>query len=199
MNISILKSTAILLLCTLCYSSCTERVIAPDDYGIFAAENDSTVVMNGVIDSDTPQHWENYIAAYPNTLHIIMEDCPGSMDDAANLVLGKDVYNDFLSIHLPANAEIASGAVDFFLAGAVRTREAGSKIGVHAWSTTFSSATDYPNDHEEHQPYIDYYVDIGFSQSEAENFYFFTINAAPANGMHWMTDEEIATYNMLTP
>jgi len=100
---------------------------------------------------------------------------------------------------LPADAVIASGAVDLFLAGTTRTRAAGSKIGVHSWSDGGSKeATDFPVGHANHQPYIDYYKEMGFSQADAEAFYYFTINTAKASDIHWMTDEEIEQYKLLT-
>ena len=60
-------------------------------------------------------------------------------------------------------------------------------------------ATDFPNDHENHKPYIDYYIEMGFSPSETEAFYFFTIHAAKADDIHWMTEEEIVQYRLLKP
>ncbi len=96
------------------------------------------------------------------------------------------------------NAEIASGGVDFFLAGVKRTRGKNTKIGVHSWGGDGESATDYPRGHANHLPYIKYYVLIGFTQKQAEDFYYFTIYAAPANGIHWMTEAEIKKYNMIT-
>jgi len=178
-------------------SSC-DKEISSTDFGIFSAQNDSTVVMNGVIDSNTPQYWENYIATFPHTNQMIMQDCPGSDDDESNLQAARKVRQQNLSIHLPANAEIASGAVDFFLAGTSRTRETGSKIGVHSWSDGENDATAFPVGHENHLPYIEYYQEMGFSQTEAKRFYYFTIQAAPAADIHWMTDTEIDEYGLLT-
>jgi len=40
---------------------------------------------------------------------------------------------------------------------------------------------------------------VGFSQQAAENFYYFTIHAATADNIHWMTEAEIAKYKMLSP
>lgn len=181
------------------FTSCgKDNDIAPTEYGIFSSQDETTAIIDGVIDSDTPTHWDNFIAAFPNTNELIMKDCPGSTDDAANLKASRKIRQQGVAIHLPADAEIASGAVDLFLAGITRTREAGSKIGVHSWSDRKNSATDFPEGHEEHQIYIDYYLEMGFSQNEAEAFYYFTINAASADDMHWMTDSEIEKYGLLT-
>lgn len=180
-------------------SSCKKENIAATDYGIFSSQNESTVIMNGLINSKTPQYWENYIAAFPNTNTMIMKDCPGSEDDEANLNASRKIRNQGITIHLPADAEIASGAVDMFLAGTTRTREDGSQIGVHSWSDGSSDATAFPVGHANHLPYIDYYKEMGFSQTDAEAFYYFTINAATAANIHWMTDAEIEQYKLLTP
>lgn len=181
-------------------SSCKVEKILATDYGIFSAQDADIAIMDGVIDSNTPIHWENFIAANPNTAKLIMKDCPGSDDDEANLEAARKIRQQGLTIHLPADAIIASGAVDLFLAGTTRTRAAGSKIGVHSWADGRNNeATDFPVGDDNHQPYIDYYIEMGFSQTDAASFYYFTINAAKAADIHWMTEAEIMQYKLLTP
>ena len=180
------------------FNSCKkDDDIASTDYGIFSSQDANTAIMNGIIGSNTPEHWDNFIAAFPSTNKIIMKDCPGSEDDTANLQAARKIRNSNLTIHLPADAEIASGAVDLFLAGTTRTRESGSKVGVHSWSDGSNDATAFPVGHANHQPYIDYYKEMGFSQEDAEAFYYFTIDAATASSIHWMTDAEIEEFKLL--
>ncbi len=187
------------LLGSLTFSSCKDKNnVASTDYGIFSSQDANTAIMNGVIRSNTPTHWDNFITAYPSTNNLIMKNCPGSEDDEANLVASRKIRNNNINIHLPSDAEIASGAVDMFLAGVQRTRDAGSKIGVHSWSDGNNDATAFPVGHAYHLPYIEYYQEMGFSQADAEAFYYFTINAATASDIHWMTDEEISQYKLLT-
>ncbi len=187
-----------LFLISFVFTNCNTENIEVDDYGIFSSQDEETVIINGLIDSDLPQYWDNYIAAFPNTNQMIMKDCPGSTDDIANWEAGRKIHAQGIAIHLPADAIIASGAVDLFLSGTTRTREAGSQLGVHAWSDgNNNEATDFPVGHEEHQGAIDYYIDVGFSEEDAEAFYYFTINAASADDIHWMTDEEIEIYMLL--
>lgn len=179
-------------------SSCKSEEILATDYGIFSAQDASIAIVDGVIDSNTPKHWENFIATNPNISTLIMKDCPGSSDDEANLEAARKIRQQGVTIHLPADAVIASGAVDLFLAGTTRTRETGSKLGVHSWANGDNKeATDFPVGDDNHQPYIDYYKEMGFSEADAEAFYYFTINAATANDIHWMTDAEIAKYKLL--
>jgi len=180
-------------------SSCKKEEVLATDFGIFAVQDATTAIMNGVIGSNTPKHWDNFIAANPNTTKIILKDCPGSEDDEATLEAARKIRQQGVAIHLPADAVIASGAVDLFLAGTTRTRAPGSKIGVHSWSDGGNKeATDFPVGHANHQPYIDYYKEMGFSQADAEAFYYFTINAAKAVDIHWMTDAEISQFKLLT-
>lgn len=180
-------------------SSCKKEEVLTSDFGIFSIQDANTVIMNGVIGSNTPKHWDNFIIANPDISKMIMKDCPGSEDDEANLQAARKIRQQGVTIHLPADAEIASGAVDLYLAGTTRTRASGSKIGVHSWSDGGNNeATDFPIGHANHQPYIDYYIEMGFSQVDAEAFYYFTINAAKASDIHWMTDAEIEQYKLLT-
>ncbi len=192
------KTLFFLLLAFNFLTSCNNSDIDEHDYGIFSYQDDETVIINGLIDSDLPDYWNNYISDNPRTSRMIMKDCPGSTDDIANWEAARSIRRQGVAIHLPSDAIIASGAVDLFLAGTERTRDAGSQIGVHAWEDgNGNEATDFPVGHEEHQGAINYYVDVGFSQEDAEAFYYFTINIAPASEIHWMTDAEIEQYKLL--
>ncbi len=168
-------------------------------FGIFEVmEDDVTVIMDGVI---TTNSLDDFIAlddAFPDVNLINIRECEGSLDDEINLEMSLRVHQAGINTHLLENATIQSGGVDFFLAGIKRTTDANTGIGVHSWADAVSMATDYPEGHEEHQAYIDYFMAIGFSQAEAEDFYYFTIYAASADDIHWMTEAEIEQYGMFT-
>ena len=154
-------------------------------------------VAYGVIGPTTPSVFQNLIDNHPLVTTIIMHSCPGSKDDNSNLVASMLVYNHAYKMYLPVNGFISSGAVDMFLAGAVRVIDSTfDPVGVHSWSDGVNDATFYPTGHANHQPYIDYYMNIGFSKQEAETFYYFTINAASANKIYWMTQKEIDHYKI---
>lgn len=169
-------------------------------FGIFKVlEDNTTIEMNGYVRSSSLNNYNNLVAAFPNVNKINIINCEGSADDEINLQLSLKVHQKGINIHLMDNGEIASGGVDFFLAGVERTKGTNTKIGVHSWGDGVNEeATDFPVGHPYHQPYIEYYVAVGFTQQESEDFYYYTINAAPANGIHWMTDEEITQYKILT-
>lgn len=171
-------------------------------FGIFKVLDDNlTVEMNGVINSKSLAKFNALYAAFPTVTTINIKECDGSMDDETNLKLSAKVHQLGLNTHLLDNGMIASGGVDFFLAGIKRSAGVKTKIGVHSWAgedgngKTFT-ATDFPVGHAYHLPYINYYITVGFTQKQAVDFYYFTINVATADSIHWMTKEEIKTYGM---
>lgn len=166
-------------------------------YGIFSVDGNGDLIIDGVIGTNTPYHFDNIIKDNPNAKLLTMMNCPGSDDDDANLLASRKIRNAGLNIHATATSELASGAVDMFFAGVKRTMEQGAKFGVHSWSDGQNEATDFPRGNAQHQPYIDYYKEMGLTQQEAEDFYYFTINAANADNIHWMTQAEIDKYKLL--
>ncbi len=97
--------------------------MAGRQFGIFKVlEDNKTVEMDGEIRTQTLGHFEQLQANYPNIKTINIKDCGGSLDDEANLKLSLKVHQNDINIHLLDNAEIASGGVDFFLAGIKRTK-----------------------------------------------------------------------------
>lgn len=154
--------------------------------------------MNGEIKSSSLKKFNKLLTDHPNVNRINIKSCRGSSNDQINLELSALINQKGISIHLLDSGLIASGGVDFFLAGVVRTKGTNTRIGVHSWSGRSKEATDFPVGHENHLPYIKYYVSIGFTQQEAEDFYYFTINSTKANSIHWMTEAEIIQYGILT-
>ena len=167
-------------------------------FGPFYILNDTTIVVNGDMGSRVDNQLERLLDKYPNIRYVVMEECPGSRDDEELFKAARMIHNRGFHIHLPSHAKIESGAVDFFLSGINRTMDEGAKIGVHAWSDGNSSATEYPVGHEEHQIYIDYYMSIGYSEQDAESLYFFIINAASPDDIHYMSIQEVNDYQILS-
>ncbi len=169
-------------------------------FGIFKVlTDDTTVEMDGTIGSSSLTKFNSLVASFPNVNKINIKNCDGASDDTVNLQLSANVHQMGINIHLMDNGEIASGGVDFFVAGIQRTKGSNTKIGVHSWAGENVTATDFPVGHANHLPYINYYVSVGFTQQQAEDFYYFTINTAPADSIHWMTDPEISQYNLIIP
>ncbi len=158
-------------------------------------DTSATVYMNGVIGSNTLEVMKALFNKYPQIKTVVMKNVPGSMDDDVNLLASMEIRNRGIATHIPADGMVASGGTDMFLAGVKRTIETGAKIGVHSWSDgSGKAALDYPRDHQEHVKYLEYYKAIGITT----DFYWYTLEAATADSIHWMTEQEIGTYNMLT-
>lgn len=154
--------------------------------------------MDGDMGNNVDKKFEELIEDYPNIELINFGECPGSKNDEAMIKAASLLRNSGINTHLLATSIIESGAVDFYLAGITRTRESGCLIGVHAWGDGNISATDYPIGHSEHQLYINYYTFCGYTVEDAEELYYFIINVAPPNEIHYMTEEEIEKYQITT-
>ncbi|MDG1841297.1 MAG: hypothetical protein P8I93_03005 [Crocinitomicaceae bacterium] len=176
------------------FSNCKRGFM--DRYGPFYVLNDSTVVMNGDMGSRINIQFNKLLEKYPNIKLIIMEECPGSRDDEKMFEAALTLHERKINTHLNANSIIESGAVDFYLAGDKRSKDAGAKIGVHAWSDGNMAATYLPENDQEHQVYINFYKNIGLTQQEADSLYLFIINAASPENIHWMTETEINQFNI---
>ena len=103
-----------------------------------------------------------------------------------------------------ADGVIASGGVSLFLSGKTRTVEQGAHVGVHSWTHCWSDtedgpmqckqAIDHPKDDPGHRLHGDYILEMLGSR----DFYWFSISAAPAKQIHWMTPEELEEYGVST-
>ncbi len=152
-------------------------------------------VMTGVIGPSTPGRTLQLILEHPEVDCIVMEDVPGSMDDDSNIRAARIVRQGRLDTHVPQGGEVASGGTDFFQAGVRRTRGEGARFGVHSWSGGVGEeGAEIPRDDPEHLKYLEYYREMGIP----DEFYWYTLEAASADDIHWMTNDELARYSMLT-
>lgn len=166
-------------------------------FGPFSVVSNTIVEMSGVTDSATPAQFRRMLAAFPHIRTIKMIDCPGSEDDDANLDLARMVRRAGISTHVPAGGSIRSGAVELFMAGLTRTSDKGAEFGVHSWQDEEGrEARDYPVNDPVHASYVLYYQDMGLDPQTAKSFYAFTNAAAPANGVHYMTRDELARFRL---
>ena len=153
-----------------------------------------TLYMKGLIYSNTLKDIENVLDANPQITTLVMEDVGGSIDDETNLAASREIRKRNINTYLPEDGMVASGGTDMFLAGKERQVHPSAKLGVHSWSGNGEVAMDFPKDHKEHKIYLDYYIEMNIPT----DFYWYTLDAAPADDIHWMTPEEIVTYNVVT-
>lgn len=152
-------------------------------------------LAQGVIDGTTPDTLRKALAANPDIKTILMQYVPGSADDEANLDASRLIRAGGIATVVPRGGFIASGGTDMFLAGVQRQIRSGACIGVHSWASgTGTEGKDVPRDDPEHHLYLNYYKEMGIPSE----FYWFTLSAAEAEGMHYMNNGEIAQFDMTT-
>jgi hypothetical protein len=135
---------------------------------------------------------------HPEITTIVEKRISGSLHDDINMQTGRLIRKYGLNTHLTSTSDIASGGVDLFCSGKKRSKEAGAKLGVHSWSSEdVANASDLPESSPLHQNQIDYFTEM-LGTPTGKEFYFYTINAAPANQIHQMNEAEIAEYHLLT-
>ena len=157
--------------------------------------NGDEIVLIGDIDRRSLRRFKRVTRANPEIKTLVLEWIGGSVDDEANVKLSRAIHSGGFTTLVPSDGMIASGGTDLFLAGQNRILEPGACVGVHSWAAGDGrEGIDLPRNAPEHQIYLRYYRDIGIPQG----FYWFTLDAAPAAGMHWMTAREVASFGLST-
>lgn len=130
---------------------------------------------------------------------LVIENVSGSVNDAINLHTARLVRNAGLTTLMPKGGEAYSGGVDLFAAGKVRVYEDGGKLGVHSWCCeNGKDAGQLSKADPAHNVQLTYFREM-MGVDKGPEFYFFTIDAAPADGIHIMTKAEIDKYQLTTP
>lgn len=168
---------------------------SPTDAPLTLTVDGTRAIFRGLIDSSTPQKVTDLINNNPEVKTIVMAYGPGSEDDEANLIASKMIYDAGFATCVPDRGEVASGATDFFLAGVVRRLGTASFVGVHSWASGSIEGSSLPRSDPQHQSYLDFYTAINVNP----DFYWFTLEAAPAAGMHNMTSAERVTWGIERP
>ena len=159
----------------------------------FSVENDRLYIL-GTLNSKSLGQFEQIMSKNPRIKTLVLTACDGSIDDETTFKFGREIRQRGLSTYLLHNSVIASGAVDLFLSGVDRTIEQGAKLGVHSWSDGSIEAKDLPKNHPDHHLNADYINDMLGS----DQFYWFTIYAADADTVAWMSEQEIKLYSLAT-
>lgn len=154
----------------------------------------SELYLEGEIFSDDLSQMRQVLQDNRGLQTVVLVDVPGSNDDETNVQIIRLFREAGLNTHLMSDSFVASGGTDLFLSGVSRTMEKGAQIGVHSWSDGTHEGKDFPKSSGEHTLFLELYADLGINA----DFYWFTLEAAPADDMHFMTDTEIERYGLLT-
>ncbi len=162
---------------------------------VFRLDGDNAF-LNGELGSGTYRQLEYLLAAHPEVETIVFENVPGSVNDDVNVYSGRLIRKAGLKTVVSADGIIASGGVGLFCAGVERTIEPGARIGVHAWSIPGEEVDPaaLPRNHHAHRSQLTYFREM---LDQGEEFYFFTLDAAPFETVHWMSGDEIDEFGLV--
>ncbi|MEZ5707900.1 MAG: alpha/beta hydrolase [Blastomonas sp.] len=166
-------------------------------YGPFRVIDGRNVEMVGTVDSDAPADFAAMRMAWPGIDRLVMVECPGSDDDAANLRLARLVRAAGMSTHVPAGGSVRSGAVELFLAGVHRTADPRAEFAVHSWRDEDGLEAWQASENDPvHREYLDYYRDMGISNDTARRFYALT-NSVPYDNALYLAPRDFAAMGLL--
>jgi hypothetical protein len=154
--------------------------------------------LSGDLGTKTYAQIKDLIKNHPEIKTIVMTNISGSVNDAVNMHTGRLLHENGFTTKVLSGSNIASGGVDLFCAGVNRIVEKGAKIGVHSWCCVNGlTANKLPKDHPAHQYQLAYFT-MALGQENGPAFYFYTLEAAPFDNVHYMTDEEIKKWGIAT-
>ncbi|MBA4751637.1 MAG: alpha/beta hydrolase [Sphingopyxis sp.] len=163
-------------------------------YGPFSVIDANTVRMAGDVTSATPRQFAAMLAAFPGLKRLEMIDCPGSLDEEANLILARAIRRAGMETVVPAGGSIRSGAVELWLAGTTRRAAPDAEFGVHSWADEYGrEANDYPANDPVHAEYLGYYREMGLNDARARAFYALT-NSTPFDEVRYLTRDDMARF-----
>ena len=163
-------------------------------FGPFTVVGDSTARMAGDVTTATPRQFAAMLAVHPGITRLELVDCPGSLDEEANLALARAVRRAGMTTHVPAGGSVRSGAVELWLAGATRSAHPSAEFGVHSWRDQDGrEASDFPADHPVHAEYLNFYREMGMEDARARAFYAMT-NATGFEAVRYLTRADMMRY-----
>ncbi|WP_292928299.1 hypothetical protein [Novosphingobium sp. PASSN1] len=163
-------------------------------FGPFAVIDGAHAALVGEVDSKSPAQFRQMLAANPGIRVLELVDCPGTVNDGANLALGRLIREHRLTTDVPSGGSVRSGGLELFLAGTTRRAAPDAEFGVHAWKDAAGHQPgDYPADAPANLVYLDYYREMGLSNEEAEGLYALT-NSVSNEQMLWLRTRDIAPY-----
>jgi hypothetical protein len=148
----------------------------------------------GSIESETPAQFRALLRAYPGIKQIDMLDCPGTGDDEANLALARMIRKAGITTYIPDGGSVRSGGVELFLAGAQRRAAPTAEFAVHSWMDEDGlEADDYAADDPANLAYINFYREMGMTDSNARAFYALT-NSVSHDDVLYLKSSDVARY-----
>lgn len=163
-------------------------------FGPFRVLDAGHAALVDVTDERSPAAFAAMLRAFPGIAELDMIECPGTLDDVANLRLGRMIRAHGLVTRVPNGGSVRSGAVELFLAGTRRMADRRAEFAVHAWEDSDGHQPgDFSPDAPANRAYLDYYREMGMSPVEARAFYDMT-NKVPNSSARWMTSAQMGMW-----
>ena len=158
---------------------------------------DGQAFLSGALGTVTYPQVKNLIESHPEIKTLTLTEVEGSVNDAINMHTGRILREAGLNTRVLPDSEIASGGVDLYCAGVKRYGAKTAKVGVHSWGGQGYTAGDLPKDHPDHQFQIAFFSRM-LGGEAGKKFYFYTLEAAPFESVHWMSADELKQWNVVT-
>lgn len=170
-----------------------DDVAAKDPLRIYVSGNKA--YLSGILGRDLTSQLKNMIRKHPNVTDLVLVDVPGTDDEEAVIESARLIRSLGLNTHIARTGYVLSGGVDLFLGGVKRTIGAGAAVGVHTWIDE-SGKLPKNNDVSDsiNATYINFYLSMGVP----ERFYWFSLKAAPADRVYFLSPEEMYDYKLIT-
>ncbi|RBO80060.1 alpha/beta hydrolase [Marinomonas aquiplantarum] len=178
---------------TACATIDDQSILEADSLSLEVEEN--TAYLSGVLDSNLVVDLTDFLAEHPNVTDLVLVDVPGSIDQQATMDSARLIRRLGLNTHIAPTGYVLSGGVDLFLGGIERTIGAGAGVGIHAWSDgTRINASSANVADPIHATYVNFYLEMGVP----ERFYWFSLTAAPADRVYFLSPEEVYDLQLAT-
>ena len=160
-------------------------------YGPFRVIDQDHAEMVGVTDRASPAQFAAMLRDFPALKTLKLVEAPGTDDDRANMKVGRMIRAAGMETHVPDGGSVRSGAVELFLAGAIRRIDDGAEFAVHSWiDAQGRQPQDFAMDARPNRMYLDYYREMGMTGEDARAFYAMT-NSVDYSAAKWLTAQEM--------
>ena len=127
-------------------------------FGPFEVIDGTRAALVAETDSYSPADFQKMLRSFPGIRVLEMADCPGTVDDFANLRLGRMIRARGIATHVPDHGSVRSGAVELFLAGTSRSAAPDAAFVVHSWiDEDGREPDDFAADAAANKAYVDLY------------------------------------------
>ncbi|MGI2000304.1 hypothetical protein [Shewanella frigidimarina] len=159
--------------------------------------NGNVATLNGTLGTSTYIQMDELIKTKSfDTLKF--GNVSGSINDEINMHTGRLIRAANLTTLMPQGSFAYSGGVDLFAAGSQRIYQDGGELGVHSWCCIAGKdAGQLSTTDPAHGAQLTYFREM-LGTEKGPEFYFFTINAAPASSVYKMQKADMIKYNLVT-